>query len=111
LTHPSPLLLSVARPNKPRSRSVILSAFILNSPKRLRKILSNPEFVAEFGEPKPFADTKKKPKKKKAADSSDEDEEEAEDNDAPSARRRRSVFGGEDVSQTFICSLLYQLER
>ncbi|KAL7410252.1 hypothetical protein BDY24DRAFT_444228 [Mrakia frigida] len=90
------LAAGVWGPDKDQLASI--RAFILNSPKRLRKILSAPEFVAEFGEPKPFADAKKKPKKKKkAADSSDEDEEEAEDHDAPSARRRRSVFGGEDA--------------
>ena len=99
--NPSPSALPRLPPFLTTLFSLPPSAFILNSPKRLRKILSAPEFVAEFGEPKPFADKKKKPKKKKkaaAGSSDDEEEEEAEDADAPSARRRRNVFGGEDVS-------------
>jgi hypothetical protein len=76
------------------------STSILRSSKPLRKVLAKPEFMAEFGEPKPFPAEKKKPKKKmKKGENSNDDDDERDDDESQSTerRRRRSVFGGEDA--------------
>jgi len=75
----------------------------MTRPKKLRRVIENPEFQAMFGEAKPMPPTPSKPKtiakRKKQAGSSNEEEEDQKPTKTRTdqgVNRRRNVFGHED---------------
>lgn len=78
-----------------------IRASFARHPKRFRRIINNPAFVAEFGEGSPIPPAPRKPPKKRRKKGDSDDGSEAE-RPKPAKKevdlsRRRNVFGRQDV--------------